>query len=94
MPTKEQVIESLQEVLVPGAMRSLTKLNLVRQVAISDEKVDINLASAALSQETQDWLKAKVEDTIKSLPGVSAVNTNFADLKPKDVNEIKKVIAV
>jgi hydrogenase maturation protease len=94
MPTKEQVTESLEEVLVPGVMRSLTKLNLVRQVAISDERVDVNLASAALSQDTQKWLKAKVEDTIKTLPGVSAVNTNFVDLKPKDVNEIKKVIAV
>jgi hydrogenase maturation protease len=94
MLTKEQVTESLEEVLVPGVMRSLTKLNLVRQVAISDERVDVNLASAALSQDTQKWLKAKVEDTIKTLPGVSAVNTNFVDLKPKDVNEIKKVIAV
>jgi hydrogenase maturation protease len=94
MPTKKQVTECLEEVLVPGVMRSLTKLNLVRQVAISNEKIDINLASAALSQDTQEWLKAKVEDTIKSLPGVSAVNTKFVDLKPKDVNEIKKVIAV
>jgi Mrp family chromosome partitioning ATPase len=94
MPTKEQVTESLEEVLVPGVMRSLTKLNLVRQVSISDEKIDINLASAALSPETQEWLKAKVGDAIKSLPGVSAVNTSFVDLKPKDVNEIKKVIAV
>jgi Mrp family chromosome partitioning ATPase len=35
-----------------------------------------------------------VQDAIKSLPGVSTVNMNFVDLKPKDVNEIKKVIAV
>jgi hydrogenase maturation protease len=75
-------------------MRSLTKLNLVRQVAISDEKVDINLASAAISPETQDWLKAKVQDTVKKLPGVKDVNISFAEMKPKDVNEIKKVIAV
>ena len=90
MPTKEQVTESLDEVLVPGVMRSLTKLNLVRQVAISDEKVDINLASAALSQETQEWLKSKVQDTVKKLPGAKDVNIDFAEMKPKDVNEIKK----
>ncbi|MBC8275741.1 MAG: Mrp/NBP35 family ATP-binding protein [Chloroflexi bacterium] len=94
MPTKEQVTESLDEVLVPGVMRSLTKLNLVRQVAISDEKIDINLASAALSQETQEWLKSKVQDTIRRLPGVKDVNIDFAEMKPKDVNEIKSVIAV
>jgi Mrp family chromosome partitioning ATPase len=94
MLTEEQVREGLEEVLVPGVMRSVVKMNLVRQVAISDEKVDINLASAALSPETQEWLKSKMQDAIKSLPGVSAVNTNFVDLKPKDVNEIKRVIAV
>jgi Mrp family chromosome partitioning ATPase len=94
MPTKEQVRESLGEILVPGVMRSIVKLNLVREVSISGEKVDIDLASAALSQETQEWLKSKVQDAIKSLPGVSTVNMNFVDLKPKDVNEIKKVIAV
>jgi hydrogenase maturation protease len=94
MPTKEQVTESLDEVLVPGVMRSLTKLNLVRQVAISDEKVDINLASAALSPETQEWLKAKVQDAVKKLPGVKDVNIDFAEMKPKDVNEIRSVIAV
>lgn len=94
MPTKEQVTESLDEVLVPGVMRSLTKLNLVRQVAISDEKVDINLASAALSPETQEWLKAKVQDAVKKLPGVKDVNIDFAEMKPKDVNEIGSVIAV
>jgi hypothetical protein len=33
MLTGEQVRESLEEVLVPGVMRSLVKLNLVRQVS-------------------------------------------------------------
>ncbi|MBN2463625.1 MAG: Mrp/NBP35 family ATP-binding protein [Dehalococcoidia bacterium] len=94
MPTKEQVKESLEEVLVPGVMRSVVKLNLVQQVSISGGKVDVSLASASISQETQEWLKAKVEDVIKSLPGVSAVKIDFVDVIPKDVNEIKKVIAV
>jgi len=94
MPTEEQVRESLGEVLVPGAMRSLVKLNLVRQVAIADEKVNISLASAALNPETQDWLKAKVRDVIKKLPDVKDVETAFVEAKAKDINEIKSVIAV
>ena len=94
MPTEEQVRGSLGEVLVPGAMRSLVRLNLVRQVTVSDEKVDISLASAALNQGTQDWLKAKVGDAIKKLPGVKDVETGFVETKPKDVNEISNVIAV
>jgi hydrogenase maturation protease len=94
MLTEEQIKESLEEVLVPGVMRSLTKLNLVRQINISGENVDISLASAALNQEAQQWLKTKAEDAINSLPGVNIVDANFVDLKPKDVNQIKNVIAV
>jgi len=94
MPTEEQVRESLEEVLVPGVMRSLVKLNLVRQIAISNQKVDISLASAALDESTQDWLKAKVKDVIKRLPEVKDVETGFIEAKPKDVNEIGGVIAV
>ena len=94
MPTEEQVRESLDGVLVPGVMRSLLKLNLVRQVAISDDKVDITLASAALNQETQDWLRDKVGGVIKKLPGVNGIKVSFADARPKDVNEVASVIAV
>ena len=94
MPTEEQVRERLEEVLVPGVMRSLVKLNLVRQVAISDEKVSISLASAALNQEAQGWLNTKIADVIKKLPDVKDVETDFVEAKSKDVNEIGKVIAV
>jgi len=94
MLTEEQVRESLDQVLVPGAMRSLTKLNLIRQVAISDKKIDINLATAALNPETQDWLKGKVKDIIRESSGIKDVGINFTEAKPKDVNEIGSVIAV
>jgi len=94
MPTEEQVKESLGEVLVPGAMRSLVNFNLVRQVAISDERVDISLAAAALNQGTQDLLKVKVRDVIEKLPGVKDVETAFIEASPKDINEIQNVIAV
>ncbi len=94
MPTEKQVRKSLEEVLVPGVMRSLVKLNLVRQVAISNEKVNISLASTALNQKTQDWLKAKVCDVIKKLPDVKDAETDFVEAKSKEVNEIRSVIAV
>lgn len=41
MPKQEQVMESLDTILVPGVMRSLVKMNLVREVRIADHKVDI-----------------------------------------------------
>lgn len=94
MITKEQVIESLEMVLVPGVMRSVVKMNLVRDVNTADGKIDITLASAALAPETQEWLKGKINDAASGLTGVNKVNINFVDGKPKDLNEIDNVIAV
>ena len=94
MPTEEEIRENLDKVIVPGAMRSLVKLNLVRQVTISDAKVDIRLASAALNPGAQDWLKAKVLDVTGKLDGVKEVEVSFVEVDPKELNEIRHVIAV
>jgi len=94
MPTEEQIRESLKEVLVPGAMRSLVALNLVREIAVSDQKVDITLASTALNPGTQDWLKSKISEGTGSLPGIEQVNVAFTEAKPKEVNEVGTVVAV
>jgi hydrogenase maturation protease len=94
MITKEQVIESLEMVLVPGVMRSVVKMNLVRNVNAADGKIDITLASVALAPGTQEWLKDKINDAASGVTGVKEVNINFVDGKPKDLNEIGHVIAV
>jgi Mrp family chromosome partitioning ATPase len=94
MVTEKQVRKSLEEVLVPGAMRNLLKLNLVREIVISDKKVDITLASTALNPNTQEWLKSKVSDTIGQLSGVNQANVNFVQATPKEVNYVDYVIAV
>ncbi len=94
MLTEEQVLHSLDEVVVPGAMRSLVKLNLIRQVSVSDENVQIVLASAAIDSATQDWLRAKIGDAVKKLPEVKEVNIDFTEAKAKEINDIHHVIVV
>jgi Mrp family chromosome partitioning ATPase len=94
MTTEQLVKESLEDILVPGAMRSLIKLNLVRQIAVSDQKVDITLASAALDSGARDWLKSKVSNTVGKLAGVSKENVVFFLAVPKEINDVNDVIAV
>jgi hydrogenase maturation protease len=94
MATEEQIRESLEQVLIPGAMRSLDKLNMIREVAISDEKVNVNLASTGLNQEVQEWLKAKVRDTVKVVPGVNEVETEFIEARATELNQVSNIIAV
>jgi hydrogenase maturation protease len=92
--TEEQIRESLDEVLVPGAMRSLVKLNLVRDIVLSDKKVTVTLASVALNHQTQDWLKAKVTEVINGLDGINEAEVNFVEASTKELNDIRNVVAI
>ncbi len=94
MITEEQIRESLNEVLVPGVMRSVESLNLVREVTVSDQRVRIMLASAALSSGAQDWLKTKTKEALEKLPGVNEVEVEFTLVKPIELNKIGHIIAV
>jgi len=94
MVNEEQVRESLGQVLVPGAMRSIAGLNLVREVAVSNEGVKITLASAALSSDAQDWVKTKSEEEVEKLPEVNKVEVEFIEAKPIELNEIGQTFAV
>jgi len=94
MSIREQVIENLDEVLVPGVRRSLAKMNLVQEVSVADAKIEISLASAALPPGVQEWLKDKIQEVTCKIAGVEEVNINFVDGKPKDLNEIGHIIAV
>ena len=94
MITEKQIKESLEDILVPGAMRSPVKLNLVREIAISNQKVDVTLADTALDAAAQDWLKSKVSATIGQLAGVSESNVSFIPVAAKEVNQVGTVIAV
>lgn len=94
MSTEQQIRENLDKLLVPGVMRSPVKMNLVREITTSDGKVNITLSSTALAPEIQDRLKDSIKEATGKLEGVSEVNVDFTDEKPKDLNQIKRVIAV
>ncbi|MBA7564207.1 Iron-sulfur cluster carrier protein [subsurface metagenome] len=94
MVTEEQVRKSLEEVLVPGLQRSLVKLNMVRQVNISDQKINLILASAALNSEAQDWVRIKTKAVVEKLPEVNNIEIEFTEIKPVELNQIKHIIAI
>jgi ATP-binding protein involved in chromosome partitioning len=94
MTTEEQVIKSLETVLVPAAKRSIVGLNLVRGVTISDGKVNIALASTGLIPGAQDWIKTKAREAIEKLPEVIEAKVEYSDFKAKDLNQIGHILAV
>ncbi len=94
MATEEQVRESLEQVIVPGVMRSLNGLNLVRQVTTSDQEVKITLASSALNAETQEWIRSKTKAVVEKLAEVNKVEIEFIEAKPAELTQIGHIIAV
>ncbi len=94
MPTKEQVIESLESVLVPATRRSIVGTNLVREIAVTDNKVNVILASTGLVPGAQDWIKTKAREAIEKLPEVREVTVEYSDIGAKDLNKIDHVLAV
>ena len=83
MVRDEQVREILEQVLVPGAMRSLVKLNLVHDIIIADRKVNVILASAALNAGVQDRIKTSTKELLEKLPDVDELDIKFTDIKPE-----------
>ena len=94
MATKKQVMKSLESVLVPDTKRSIVGTNLVREITISDGKVDIALASTGLIIGAQDWIKVKTQEAVRKLAGVSEVGVEYRNAKAKELNVIKHVVAV
>ncbi len=91
---QEQIIESLDKIMVPGVVRSLVKMNLVKEVNITDHKVDISISSAALSPEIQEFIKGKITNEIGKNIENRELNLVFIDETPKDINNVGNIIAV
>jgi len=94
MITPEQVRSRLDEVLVPHVVRSLHYMNLIRDITITDQRINVTLASTALDANTQGWISSKIEEALHGLPGINNVQIVYVDAKPSELNKVGRVIAV
>ena len=94
MSIEEQIRERLDEIPIPHVMRNLSQMNLIRNIAAADGKVNITLASAALNEDVQIWISTKIKELLHDLPGIKEVTVEYIDAKPSEVNRIGNVIAV
>ncbi len=94
MPIEEQIRKAMNEVLVPGVMRSLVQMNLVRGIEVKNGRAKITLASTGIPDQYHSWLKDKVAEVIRELPEVEETEVELVEAKPKELNQIQHVIAV
>ncbi len=94
MITKNDVEKIMGDVHVPQVGRSLSEMNVLRDVGIDDSEVRITLSAGAISTEFQERIRNDVQKRIQDLNGVKEIDVTFEQLRPKDTNEIKNVVAV
>jgi hydrogenase maturation protease len=94
MANREEIEKVLDTILVPGVKRSLVKMNVVKDIGISESRVDVAIANASLMEGTREWLTGEVNEALAKLDGVKDVNVSYVEAKPKELNSIKNVIAV
>lgn len=94
MPTAHNILEALNDVLVPGIQRNINSLNLVQDTSIEGNKVTVTLASTGLDENALGWIKNKSVEVIKQLGDRLDVNVTFIDKKPAELNRVKNIIAV
>jgi len=85
---------ALDKVFVPGIMRSLVQMNLVRSAEISEGKARVTLASTAVPTEYHNLLKDQAATAVSNLSGVKEVAVDLTEVKPKELNHIAKIIAI
>ena len=86
--------QALNKVLVPGIMRSLVQMNLVRSAEANEGKAKVTLASTAIPAQHHILLKDQAVAAVSKLPGVEEVVVDFVEANPKELNQIDKIIAI
>jgi len=94
MALEELIRETLKGVLIPHVKRDLAMLNMIRQITVSDRRVNITLASTALSEDIQDRVRTETKAVVQKLPDVAEVDIEFVEIKPAELNQIGHIIAV
>lgn len=86
--------DALTKVLVPGVMRSLVQMNLVRSAEVNNGRAKLTLAFTAIPPQHHTSLKDQAGAAIRELPGVEEVTVDLVEAKPKELNQIDKVVAI
>ncbi len=94
MLTQEKIKEALADVLVPGIQRSLVDLNLVHDIELTGDRVKITLASTALDEDAQRWVKEKAASVVKQIAKNVETEVVFIEKRPLEINRVKQIIAI
>ncbi len=94
MSSEGEVRRALGAIVLPAFGRSVSSLNLIRAVRLSDSGVELQMAAVAMNEPEQHALKTRIVKELKKLPGIDKVELTFVPGRPSELNEISHVVAV
>lgn len=80
MQTQESIIEALKGVKYPGYSRDIVSFGLIRGVTVEDGRVSLAIQMAPGGTSAADQIKADIEKTVGSLPGIRQVDVQITFL--------------
>jgi Mrp family chromosome partitioning ATPase len=89
-----KLADALNKVFVPGIMRSLIQMSLVRGAEVDGAKAKVTLASTTIPAQLHEALKDQTIAAVSEVAGVAEVTVHFVEAKPKELNKIEKIVAV
>ena len=63
-------------------------------MAVKDAKLKLTLASTAIPVQHHSWVKDKATAAVNEFSGVEEVTVNLIEARPKELNQLEKIIAV
>ncbi|MCS7066032.1 MAG: Mrp/NBP35 family ATP-binding protein [Fimbriimonadales bacterium] len=99
--TREQVLDTLRNIIDPDLHRDIVSLGFVKDVVICDGAVKVVIELTTPACPVRDQMKEQAEALLRALPGVSVINVEMTAqvrqraLAPEDIlPEVKHIVAI
>ena len=80
--TEEAVLQALRQVKYPGFSRDIVSFGFVKELTIGGGNVAFRLALTSDAPKVAEEIKARCEEVVRALPGVSAVTIRVETAPP------------
>jgi ATP-binding protein involved in chromosome partitioning len=84
MPTRDEILAALGQVIDPELRKPVTELNMVREVAIEGPDVTVTIALTVAGCPLRSSFEDQVARHVGELPGVRAVTLHFDVMSPDE----------
>jgi ATP-binding protein involved in chromosome partitioning len=90
--TRDQVIDALRPVEDPELHRSIVDLGMVRDITISGESVQVQIALTVAGCPLRNEIQSRVNGAVRALDGVSSVGLDFTVMTDEERAAVREML--